>query len=60
MTIRRWFAAFTEATGEVPTHVVFGHSYWSSDEVAEMWSEVVSNALVPMEELPDSLLDREF
>lgn len=60
MTIRRWFAGFTEATGEVPTHVVFGYSYWSSKMVAEIWPEVVSNALVPMEELPDSLLDREF
>jgi len=57
MTIRRWFAAFTEATDEEPTHVVFGHQYWS---LAEKWPEVVSNALVPMEELPDSLLDREF
>jgi hypothetical protein len=60
VTLRQWFAKFAKVTGEMPTHVVFGLQDWLSDEAAEMWSDVAPGALMPMESVPDNLLDQEF
>jgi len=57
-TLRVWFDRFAAATGEQITHVVFAVDEWAWARTH--WPEVVNDQLVPLDLLPESLLDRPF
>lgn len=56
ITMREWFAAFTEKTGERPTHVVFGSECgWNVK-----WEGVAEGDVIAFDDVPDAILDRQF
>jgi len=61
MTLRQWFADFTDETGETPTHVVLDWDGWDrlSDDDWSGWP-ISRGELVEWAALPASVLDREF
>lgn len=50
-TLREWFNRFTEKTGDIPTHIVFGQeSDWPN----------LPTGITHWLEVPDAVLDHEF
>jgi hypothetical protein len=57
-TLREWFDGFAVATGETPSHVVFGPGdAWPWDD--DPWP-AVPGLLVEWGDVSDAVLDREF
>jgi len=56
-TLREWFDHFTEATGEVPQHIVFGF-VWDDD--ADRWPAIVVDEVLAFADVPAKALDARF
>ena len=58
-TIREWFNAFSEATGENVYAIVLGWEHGWGDYNADEWPAIPSG-VTPLADLSDDVLDRDF